>query len=731
MPRTIIVSNRLPVKVVKKGGSLVYTPSEGGLATGLGSVYRKGDNLWIGWPGASVATEEEKMSVAEHLRRDNMSPVFLSKKEIEKYYEGFSNSTLWPLFHYFSQYAVYDQRYWESYVQVNQRFGEEILKHASPGDTIWIHDYQLLLLPQILRSHLPDSSIGFFQHIPFPSFELFRLLPWRCELLKGMLGADLIGFHTYDDMRHFLSSVNRIVGMSSQQGTIKAGNRLVTVDAFPMGIDYEKFSIAGKSASVQKREKKYRSELRVEKIILSIDRLDYSKGISQRLKAFRLFLENHPKFRENVVLIMQVVPSRDKVKQYRELKEEVDELVGAINSTYRTISWTPIHYFYRSFPFETIVSLYRMADVVLVTPMRDGMNLVCKEYVASRHDRGGVLILSEMAGAAMELSDALQINPNDSAQMAEAIYTALTMPDAEQRQHMAVMQEMVKRYNVNHWVDVFMDRLASVHKKHAFTATWLDSYRIKAIQQQYEAARQRLIFLDYDGTLVPFCDEPELAEPDDHLLAILRALCSDKRNRVVVISGRDRATLQQWLGCLNSDIIAEHGLWRRENGGDWESIPSLRNDWKDVVRPVLDAYVGRTPGSMIEEKEYALVWHYRKVKAGLGEMRAHELTSHLGYLAGNMQLQILEGDKVVEVKNPEANKGTAVMEWLGKYSPDFILAIGDDRTDEDIFGVLPGEAITIKVGNARSLAQYNILSHSDVRALLAQLVRSNVVAGMA
>ena len=384
MARKIIVSNRLPVKIKRSDNGMTFESSEGGLATGLGSVYKEDDNIWIGWPGLYLEEESEEQEVITELQKESMQPVFLTETEIKEYYEGFSNETLWPTFHYFSQFAVYEPTYWDAYHRVNQKFCEQIVKNAQPGDTIWIHDYQLLLLPSMVRESLPEITIGFFQHIPFPSYEVFRMLPWRKQILQGLLGADLIGFHTYDDVRHFVSSVIHMVGLPASNGVIETGNRSVMVDAFPMGIDFDKYANAANSEKVAEIEKEFQEALRHRKVVLSIDRLDYSKGIPQRLRAFELFLKQHPEFHKQVTLIMIVVPSRDQVEKYKELKIEVDELVGRINGLYRTLSWAPVQYYYHSFPFEELSAFYRMAHVALVTPMRDGMNLVCKEYIASR-----------------------------------------------------------------------------------------------------------------------------------------------------------------------------------------------------------------------------------------------------------------------------------------------------------------------------------------------------------
>ncbi len=724
MAKLIIVSNRLPVKLHEKDGKLNYTPSEGGLATGLGSIYKKGDNLWIGWPGTVIEDPEVQKQVISDIREENMYPVFLTENEIKEFYEGFSNETLWPTFHYFNQYAIYEQELWDTYVEVNQKYCDEIMKLASPNDTIWVHDYQLLLLPSMLRKKLPDATIGFFQHIPFPSYEVFRLLPWRKELLEGMLGADLVGFHTYDDMRHFLSSVNRILGYGGMHGWINTGNRSLLVDSFPMGIDYEKYAEVAASEKVLKLEKEYRKNVGTENIIISIDRLDYSKGIPQRLVAFELFLERYPEFHGKVTLVMLVVPSRDAVEKYKELKEEVDELVGRINGNYSDIDWNPIQYFYRSLPLESLSAFYRMANVALVTPMRDGMNLVCKEYVASKLDQKGVLILSEMAGASKELSDALLINPNDVNKIVEAMYEAMTMPEEEQQTHMQAMQETLRRYNIHHWVSMFMDRLSYVKiKQMSLETSYLDQATFQEMSDSYDMASSRLIFLEYDGALTNYKSKPLMARPDEDLLELLANLSNNPKNKIVIISSREKNNMEDWLGHLNVDIVAEHGVWLKQKGSGWKTMMSLMDDWKSDIRLILELYVDRTPGSFIEEKEYSLVWHYRRVETGLGELRARELVNHLNFLATNSNLQVLDGQMAVEIKAQEVNKGKATSHWLNMYPHEFVLAIGDDWGDEEIFKAMPRNAYTIKTGNSYSIAKYHLDGPGEVRDTLNRLVK--------
>jgi len=526
-------------------------------------------------------------------------------------------------------------------------------------------------------------------------------------------------------MRHFLSAVSHLLGYPAQNGQIETPNRSVRVDAFPMGIDYERYAEAAASEATATHMAEYREALRETRVILSIDRLDYTKGIAQRLRAFDLLLQRYPEWRGQVSLIMLVVPSRDQVAQYASLKEEIDNLVGRINAQYRTISWNPILYFYRSLPLEELTALYRLAEVALVTPMRDGMNLVAKEFVASKLDQRGVLILSERAGAARELSDAILINPTDINQLVEAMHDALVMPEEEQTARMTAMQALVKRYNVFSWTRLFMNQLTYTKmKQHTLAPEMLTTAAATQLLADFRATEgQRLLLLDYDGTLVGFHANPQRAQPGDELRLLLRALTDLPNTRVVIISGRDRNTLQTWLGDLPLDFIAEHGVWLRAAGEDWQLFQPLRNEWKRELRPVLELYVARTAGSFIEEKDYSLVWHYRRADADLGQERAREMLSHLLFMTANTDLQVLEGNKVVEIKNAGINKGNAAARWVGQYQPEFILALGDDRTDEDTFRALPESAYTVRVGaGVRSLARYNLASPVEVRQLLRKLL---------
>ena len=726
MGRLLIISNRLPISVTKRADKLSFQPSVGGLATGLASFRESHQSQWIGWPGiaADKVSEHQKQEITDKLKKENCHSVFLSTKDVRNFYYGFCNKTIWPLFHYFPLYTAYEDQYWQAYRNVNKAFCEAIIKIAKPDDYIWVHDYQLMLLPQLVREKLPNAQIGFFLHIPFPSFELFRLLPWRKEILKGLLGADLIGFHTYDYVRHFLSSTTRIAGTEHSMGALAVDDRIVKADAFPMGIDYERYSEAAEDPTVKKRLATIRKEVGNRKIIISIDRLDYTKGILQRLEAFDQFLTQNPEYKEKVTLILVAVPSRTGVEDYAELRRQLEGLVGRINGEHGSLGWVPVWYLYRFLPFERIAALYNAADVALVTPLRDGMDLIAKEFVATKKDGRGVLILSEMAGAASELGEAIAVNANNKQEIIDAIKEALEMPVEEQIERNRLMQGRLCRYTVMRWANDFLEALSDVKKTQAELSVRKLAQPIKEqLVAEYSKSSKRLFLLDYDGTLVGFADRPEKAGPDEELWALLQALVADAKNEVVIISGRDKETLSYWLGNTNSSLIAEHGAWIKAKDKDWEVIEPLRNDWKDTIRPILELYADRTPGSSVEEKDFSLVWHYRKADSELASLRIQELRDAVLNLTENLDIGVFEGSKILEVKNIGISKGHATERWLAKDKWDFILAAGDDYTDEDMFSILPENAYSIKVGYGISKARFNLDSVNELRGLLEELTK--------
>ncbi|MEM7381833.1 MAG: bifunctional alpha,alpha-trehalose-phosphate synthase (UDP-forming)/trehalose-phosphatase [Bacteroidota bacterium] len=734
MGKTIIISNRLPVQLQISNGSITAVPSVGGLATGMKSVHSGGDSLWIGWSGLTDEEIPEELApqIDKALAEHGSSKVNLSQEEVDGFYFGFSNRTIWPLFHYFLEYSEFELDSWNTYKQVNQKFADAVLASSGDEDTIWIHDYQLMLVPQMVRAQRPNIAIGFFLHIPFPSYEIFRTLPWREEVLEGLLGSDLIGFHTYDYERHFLSSVRRLLGLEVHFNEIDVSNRLVKVDSFPMGIDYKKFSTAAKNhgnnqaeeqSDLQRRLNQHKESTPDGKFILSIDRLDYTKGIAKRLNAFEYFLNKHPEYKEKVRLIILAVPSRSNVPQYQLLKREVDELVGRINGELATVSWTPIWYFYRSLPFENLIDLYTSSDIAWLTPIRDGMNLVAKEYIATRTDKTGVLILSEMAGSANEMNESLLINPNNFEQIAESLYRAINMPVEEQKERNALLQKRLERYNVEKWANDFMTSLREQREQDAINVSRRITENLQnTLVEKFGKAVNKILFLDYDGTLAGFQADPQKASPDKELYKLLDKLSSQPNTTMFLISGRDKDTFERWFLDKKYNMIVEHGVWISRDGEPFSLLEQVKNDWMEKIRPVLESFVDRTPGSFIEEKNYSLAWHYRNTDPDFGSLRATELTTVLTSLIGTDDISVLSGNKVLEIKSSNVNKGRAAMRMISEDQYDFIFAIGDDWTDEFMFQELPKESITVKVGRQKTQAQYFVENTARVRELLQNFV---------
>jgi trehalose 6-phosphate synthase/phosphatase len=730
--KTIIVSNRLPLQISIEGDQLKVTPSVGGLATGMKSVHSEGNGVWIGWSGI---TDEDlndtlKTKVNSKIEDAKCKAVGLTEADVNDYYLGFSNRTLWPLFHYFLEFTEYETQQWEAYKRVNKKFAKIVLDTVEDGDTVWVHDYQLLLLPQLIKEQRPDITIGFFLHIPFPSYEIFRTFPWREEILNGMLGADLLGFHTYDYERHFLSSVKRIMRLEVNFNEVSYFDRIVKVDSFPMGIDYQKFHQSAldhadpnkEKSELQKRLDSHLNEGGNQKFILSIDRMDYTKGIPNRLRAFEYFLNTYPEYKEKVRLVMLAVPSRSDVPQYQRLKRETDELVGRINGELSTVSWTPIWYFYRSLPFENLIDLYTSSDIALITPVRDGMNLVAKEYVATRTEQDGVLILSEMAGAAKEMNEALLINPNSFDDFASAIHKALTMPLEEQKSRMQILQKRLKRYDVEKWAEEFFKSLDATNQmQEVVVSKKMTSEDETNMINQFKNARKRLVLLDYDGTLVGFKDNPQDAKPDSELFNILDAFEGQENTDLCLISGRDKTTFEKWYGDKPYDLITDHGVWRRENE-KWTPLEILNTDWMANIKPILETFVDRTPGTFIETKAYSLAWHYRTADPELAQIRTMEINTVLTSMVSNNELSVLKGNKVIEIKSSNVNKGRAANQIFMKADYDFVLIMGDDWTDESMFEVAPENAFTIKIGFTKTKAKYQIKNPERVRDLLKKII---------
>jgi trehalose 6-phosphate synthase/phosphatase len=727
MSRLILVSNRLPVTVRVEHGSVSVSRSAGGLATGLRGPHETSGGTWIGWPGdVSRLNEAERRSLGAHLAELRCAPVYLTAAEVARYYDGFSNAVLWPLFHYLLDRIPPSSQEWAAYRAVNEKFADAAASAWRPGDLVWVHDYQLVLVPQMLRARLPSARIGFFLHIPFPASEVLRILPWRDQVLEGLLGADLVGFHTFTYRSHFASSALRILGIPSQGDCMYVDGREIRSGVFPIGVDARTFGDLADDPEVIREAEQIRTDARGEKILLGIDRLDYTKGIPRRLLAFERLLERSPHWRGKVRMVQIAVPSRDKVPSYQEYRRQVEETVGRINGAFSTVDWIPIRYVYRSLNERQVVALYRAADVMLVTPLRDGMNLVAKEFVTCRPDEEGVLVLSEFAGAAAEMGEALQINPYDIESTSQALADALTMPEEQRHVRMRALRQRIAARDVHHWAKSFLDALGGIAPNSARTATVLSGREeIESLAARLRSADHLLMLLDYDGTLVPFARAPDLAVPDRELRELLRALAAKPGAAVHVVSGRTRETLERWLGDLPIGLHAEHGLWSRMGGGaEWTKVPDISTAWQKDVRPILDEATTATPGALVEVKTASLAWHWRMAEPELGAERARRLWERLEEQVRGQPVELLRGEKVIEVRPQGVDKGLAVARVLatvGRPLPT-IAAMGDDATDDDTFEALPPEAITISVGYRRSAARYRVARPQAARALLRSIV---------
>ncbi len=721
MSRLLLVSNRLPVTVKADKDGISVVRSAGGLATGLRGPHERSGGVWIGWPGdVSRLTPPQRASVEAQLAELRCVPLHLTAAEVSRYYEGYSNRVLWPLCHYLIERIHRQDRDWEAYRRVNERFADLVARQYQPGDTIWVHDYQLMLVPALLRARLPQARIGYFHHIPFPSSEIFRTLPRRVELLRGLLGADLIGFHTHTYVRHFTSSLMRLLGLETVVDQVSYEGREVRLGDFPMGIDAQAFENLANEPAVLEDVRMHREQSKGQRLLMGVDRLDYTKGIPQRLQAVQRLLEREPAWRGRLRFVQVAVPSRTAVEDYATYRDKVDELVGRINGLYGSVHNVPVHYLYRSFNERQLAALYRAADVLLVTPIRDGMNLVAKEFCAARPDEDGVLVLSEFAGSADEMGDAVMVNPYDVEGMADALETALEMPEEERRTRMRNLRARVREYDVHWWVRSFLDTLQAVPTPPPRVAP---AGAEKALARMREA-RELLLLLDYDGTLVPFAPRPELAAPDAELLELLRRLTARPGTRVHVVSGRTKETLEEWVGALPVGLHAEHGLWTRMASGEpWKALEGVSTEWKALVRPVLEAFAARVSGALIEEKSASLAWHYRQVDRVLGARQARELRLHLGEVFAHGPLEVLPGDMVVEVRARGVNKGRVVGRVTEGMAPGtLVVAIGDDRTDEDLFAALPEGGLAIHAGGRETRAGYRVNGPAEVRQLLSALL---------
>ncbi|HKO48762.1 MAG TPA: bifunctional alpha,alpha-trehalose-phosphate synthase (UDP-forming)/trehalose-phosphatase [Polyangiaceae bacterium] len=730
MSRLILVANRLPVSLDLSDGQVNVQDSAGGLATGMRGLSKQEQTSWVGWPGGIPSSDEQRALLDRKLAEHSATPVYLSQQEAERFYEGMSNSVIWPLFHYLVDRLPLFVRDFEEYRAVNERFADAVCAQAREDDLIWIHDYHLLLLPAILRQRLPHARIGFFLHIPFPSSEIFRLLPHREELLRGLLGANLIGFHTFGYARHFSDALLGNLGIEPELDRVDVNGRNVSIGVFPMGIDVHSFERLANSPELPERTAELRRAQNVEQLILGVDRLDYTKGIPRKLLAMERLLERSPRYRGKVRLLQIAVPSRENVAEYKSLRADVEGLVGRINGSSGSLHEAPIHYLYKPLKQDELVASYRAADIMVVTPLRDGMNLVAKEYIASRTDGDGVLVLSELAGAASELGEALTVNPYDVESLAVSLDRALSMPEVERRERMSALRDKVRARPVELWAQSFVDALQAGKREPEPRDLQRDPAELESLARGLASHARVLFALDYDGTLVPIARNPDLARPDSALRELLAMLTALPGVEVCVVSGRAQPSLAAWLDHLPINLVAEHGVWsKRANASDWKChIDSSSTEWLADAKNILQTYVERAPGAFLEEKTAGLAWHYRLVDPYLGLALARELRVHLVRHFAQTPVSIFAGHKVLEIRPQSIDKGAALRDSLGLFRPELaVAAAGDDRTDEDLFAALPEGSLSLCAGTLATRARYRVSGPDQVRRFLRSFVEARKV----
>lgn len=719
--RLIVVANRLPVSAYQdREGRWQLQVSAGGLVSALMGVGNF-ETRWVGWPGVYIEDSPERDNLTVALEQDGYSPVYLDQKTCDLHYNGFCNSVLWQLFHYvplnidskLSETRTL-QFQWAAHQLANRLFAEVVLRHYQPGDIVWVQDYHLMLLPAILKERKPDMKVGFFLHTPFPSSEIYRTLPVREELLRAVLRADLIGFHTYDYARHFVSACTRILGLEGTPAGVEDNGSITRVAAFPIGIDPERFTAALESPEVRANVAQLLNRYAGRKVMLGVDRLDMIKGIPQKLLAFEKFLEENPEWRDKVLLVQIAVPSRTDVPEYQRLRSMVHEIVGRINGQYGTLTHVPIYHLDRQLSFDELVALYAITDVALVTSLRDGMNLVSYEYVACQRDNAGVLILSEFAGAAQSLgAGAILVNPWNINDLAHAIEYSLTMNDGERRERHKQNYMHVTIHTAQTWADTFISELNDTHVEAELRTKNVPPHLdIEVAVNGYKESTKRLLVLGYNATLTTAVEAPR--QPKKHFdqiqaltrvnpaaYASIAALCKDPSVEILIFSGSEKERLSEVFGDLKVWLAAENGAVILAPGvAEWHSIieaPSA--DWKDSVQLVFEYFCERTPRSFVEQRGTSLVWNYKYADVEFGRIQARDLLQHL--LTGpisNAPVDIVRGSKSIEVRPVGVSKGSScerILQFMSKMqnmnNVDFVLVAGHFLArDENVFTFFQG-----------------------------------------
>jgi trehalose 6-phosphate synthase/phosphatase len=735
----VIASNRLPVRITVDGDGFDARRSPGGLSAALGAM--RGDATWIGWPGAVVPQALEKR-VRKRLAEESLFPVFLTADEEEDFYGRVCNDTLWPLFHYFADRLRITPEAWERYVQVNERFADAILEHAEPDARVWVHDFHLMMVPSMLRARAPGLSIGFFLHIPFPSSEIYRLLPAREQLLRGVLGADYVSFQVGDYARHFRSSCLRILGLDSEPGWLELDGRRIGIGVDPIGIDVDGFREVVADPETARLLADLESQYEGRRLVLGVERLDYTKGIPQKLQAFERFLEQDPGRALTTTMIQVLVPSRLESPEYRAQRDEIELLIARINGRFARPGTTPVEYIHRDISKPALVALYRRADVMMVTALRDGMNLVAQEFVLCQTEPGlpsrwrGALVLSELAGSAQVLPGALLVNPWNTDSVVDHLVTALELPARDRQRRLEMMSKRVEALDSRRWAEGFLSRLARYSRRDRRTRRppTVDAEIEERIRRRFVRARARTIVLDYDGTLREFERHPDLAQPTPEITALLRMLAGLPATDVHIVSGRRRRNLEHWFGKLPVHLSAEHGYLARPPGGEWRTLVDLDLGWLPSIERLLRRVAADVPGTHVERKACSVAWHFREAEVEYGSWRARELLNDLGQHLSGAPAEILLGQQVVEVRAQGVDKGVYVRSLFpnGREASHFVLGFGDDRTDHDLLDALPPGSIAGHVGGLLPSTRaangkredIHIVGPGEVRAFLRLLAES-------
>ncbi|CAF2065583.1 alpha,alpha-trehalose-phosphate synthase [UDP-forming] 1 [Brassica napus] len=713
--RLLVVANRLPVSAVRRGeDSWSLEISAGGLVSALLGV-KEFEARWIGWAGVNVPDEVGQKALTKALAEKRCIPVFLDEEIVHQYYNGYCNNILWPLFHYLGlpqEDRLATTRSFQSqftaYKKANQMFADVVNEHYEEGDVVWCHDYHLMFLPKCLKEYNSKMKVGWFLHTPFPSSEIHRTLPSRSELLRSVLAADLVGFHTYDYARHFVSACTRILGLEGTPEGVEDQGRLTRVAAFPIGIDSERFIRALEVPDVIQHMKELKERFAGRKVMLGVDRLDMIKGIPQKILAFEKFLEENASWRDKVVLLQIAVPTRTDVSEYQKLTSQVHEIVGRINGRFGTLTQVPIHHLDRSLDFYALCALYAVTDVALVTSLRDGMNLVSYEFVACQEAKKGVLILSEFAGAAQSLgAGAILVNPWNITEVAASIGQALNMsPEEREKRHRHNFHH-VKTHTAQEWAETFVSELNDtvIEAQLRISKVPPELPQDDAIRR-YSKSTNRLLILGFNATLTEPVDNQgrrgdQIKEMDlnlhPELKGPLKALCSDPSTTIVVLSGSSRSVLDKNFGEYDMWLAAENGMFLRLTNGEWmTTMPEhLNMEWVDSVKHVFKYFTERTPRSHFETRDTSLIWNYKYADIEFGRLQARDLLQHLwtGPIS-NASVDVVQGSRSVEVRAVGVTKGAAIDRILGEIvhsksmtTPiDYVLCIGHFLgKDEDVY----------------------------------------------